>query len=701
MLILKNETDEVVRLPIIESDVREVAFEDRLSDLIGERYQSWKIGEIIFIHASTGLGKTYFILICLYEYAKRQNVEIVIIVNRRLLKEQIWEEVRKHDLKMNEREIQLHLFTYQELEGDGEQVEWKKDVVRRCRYIVCDECHYFLSDSTFNPGVQRSFDFITSLYIGATLIFLSATMSFVRPQIEKRVWQLYQQHVNLWENKRKRYEKTAIDDCRFKKNGDERSLGAFVNKLEEKEKSLKYQEDMRDYKEQMIAPNIREYQFFRDISANVEVRFFRIPDDIIGQIGKSSSSEKWLIFVSSKSIGQKMRENLIESGIDKQKVVYVDADYDTLRTADDSVRKEAQCEVSNIVKTGIFQCDVLITTAVLDNGVNICDNRVKNIVLLTDDRVEFQQMLGRKRFTCQDERLNLFICTGDQSIFRKRSDTYFRIYWAICEKRELSLPMTNEMLLKEPFETAHFLKSYFTFDGCKYYGNELALEAIRRKQLYCSKVEQGLMNDENFFLKEQLEWLGIEYTKEWKKWADISVSQEEIDEIQRKLQDLYDAGGVIDKETFSEFGQMLMKIVAKIDSKNFSGKSGSITTVEKALGLREEWCDFQIRSFGDRKTYYEILLKGKAYSNFPVNFTLDTLKKLVEDNSTGDMCEIYRKLFKTDVPQCLADDTDSLQIFLNNKLKNHPGLEGCIIKSSGKGKTRKFVVGKRPNSTLA
>ena len=41
------------KLPVLESDIRQVGFDDRLSDLIGERYQQWKTGELIFIHAST------------------------------------------------------------------------------------------------------------------------------------------------------------------------------------------------------------------------------------------------------------------------------------------------------------------------------------------------------------------------------------------------------------------------------------------------------------------------------------------------------------------------------------------------------------------------------------------------------------------------------------------------------------------------
>ena len=123
--------------------------------------------------------------------------------------------------------------------------------------------------------------------------------------------------------------------------------------------------------------------------------------------------------VSSKNIGQQIRDRLLEDATTPKKVVYIDAEYDEICGTEDEVRKQAQQEVSNIVRTGLFQCDILITTAVLDNGVNIKDEKVKNIVLMTDDEDEFLQMMGRKRFINQDEILNLFISMGDIGQFKK------------------------------------------------------------------------------------------------------------------------------------------------------------------------------------------------------------------------------------------------------------------------------------------
>lgn len=49
----------------------------------------------------------------------------------------------------------------------------------------------------------------------------------------------------------------------------------------------------------------------------------------------------------------------------------------------------------------------------------------------------------------------------------------------------------------------------------RYLANDLAFEALQTKYKFCRDVSEGLSYDESFFLKRQLEWLGMEYTPEW------------------------------------------------------------------------------------------------------------------------------------------------------------------------------------------
>lgn len=61
--------EEMKQLSVISFDVRKVAFDETVADLLGEDYKKWNTADVIFISASTRLGKTYWVMNVLYEYA--------------------------------------------------------------------------------------------------------------------------------------------------------------------------------------------------------------------------------------------------------------------------------------------------------------------------------------------------------------------------------------------------------------------------------------------------------------------------------------------------------------------------------------------------------------------------------------------------------------------------------------------------------
>ena len=404
-----EDLENLEKLPVTEVEASNVRFCDTLSGILGSRYETWEKRDIVFIHAPTGFGKTFFCLEELYEWAMKQGVEIAILVNRRLLKEQLRKDIREHDLRMNRREIFLHLFSYQQLEADGEDAERCREILKSCRYIICDECHYFLMDALFNPGVQRSFDFISTLYTDTTLVFMSATMEHIRPLIEKHILELQKSRMAECEKEKKEYDDGVYEKCRYKRNGQERSFMKSTEEYEKARKSWEYQEQMEFYEKQIALPRIREYRYIRDMVDKITVKYFQAEEGLTDLIAGGSLPGKWLVFVPSKKFGKKIREGVIEKGVDARKIAYIDAEYDAFSAADESVRQRAREEVHNIVQTGRLQCQILITTSVLDNGVNIKDSQVTNIVLMTENEDEFMQMLGRRRFTSQNETINLFI----------------------------------------------------------------------------------------------------------------------------------------------------------------------------------------------------------------------------------------------------------------------------------------------------
>lgn len=114
--------------------------------------------------------------------------------------------------------------------------------------------------------------------------------------------------------------------------------------------------------------------------------------ELVSRICKTPEDEKWLIFVSSKQAGAKLKRALTDS----HKCV-------AFLTAND--KKSAVWE--HLTSESCFIGHVLIATKVLDNGVNIIDPAVKHIVLPFCYWIDFKQMLGRLRVS-SDQVVNVY-----------------------------------------------------------------------------------------------------------------------------------------------------------------------------------------------------------------------------------------------------------------------------------------------------
>lgn len=141
----------------------------RIRDIISmSEIIKWKMNDIVTLLAGTGSGKSSFIKNELYSYAKLVNKKILILVHRSNCKEQFLNEI-KSILK----EKIITIKTYQKLEYDFFNNKEKIDL-SLYDYIVCDEFHYFLSDSRFNENTEISLELILG-QSNAVKIFMSAT----------------------------------------------------------------------------------------------------------------------------------------------------------------------------------------------------------------------------------------------------------------------------------------------------------------------------------------------------------------------------------------------------------------------------------------------------------------------------------------------------------------------------------------------
>lgn len=132
----------------------------------------------------------------------------------------------------------------------------------------------------------------------------------------------------------------------------------------------------------------------------VDLHFFRDLKEIEGVIG-AKASEKTLVFVDSRDRGQEFAREL------GSRATYLDA------------ASKGTKAMTKLLKENRFDTQALVTTKVLDCGVNIWDEKLRNVVVMTDDRVSMIQMLGRKRRK-PGERVNLYVCDMSPKVIAKR-----------------------------------------------------------------------------------------------------------------------------------------------------------------------------------------------------------------------------------------------------------------------------------------
>lgn len=423
----------------------------------------WGGGDEVFIQTPTGSGKTTFILEVLAKCAVEKSKEVLLLVNRRLLKAQICQELaREHGvLSMSDEEVEkIHefggvtVYTYQEIQEELKRKPYPMGTLfaQRFRYVVFDESHYFLEDSMFNRGIPYILEVLPKIK-NATKIFLSATGEEVFPFLMRIM------HTDM----------TLLRNL-VSWNADEIIV---------------------EFHERFFTGG-RIFQYQQQPVFNVhDVRYFRNVDEIVEKINEDKSEEKWMVFVNNKIEAAKIKENF------RKNFLYVDAD-----------EKENNSVKQQIVKNSRFEQKVLITTKVLDNGINLKDKSLKNIVLLATEKTEFIQMLGRKRFEKGEGGVHLFLMA--------RGTQYFNFILA----RKIR-PMVNfigeiqkdSRFRQERMDDADFYEScqkMAIIENGRITVSKAAIEKIRLTQNFCKEMLEKLRENPHALVLEQLSWIGKE-----------------------------------------------------------------------------------------------------------------------------------------------------------------------------------------------
>ncbi|MFI3176199.1 MAG: DEAD/DEAH box helicase family protein [Eubacteriales bacterium] len=129
----------------------------------------------------------------LVEYAYSNGVKILYLVNRKVLKKQLDNEIREmnKNLVFNIDDV-ISVNTYQCIEQQLKESRRKNKGVENWgfrgydySYIIFDEIHYFYSDSLFNANTYQSYEFLINSFSGSIKIFLSATMENIIDRIRE------------------------------------------------------------------------------------------------------------------------------------------------------------------------------------------------------------------------------------------------------------------------------------------------------------------------------------------------------------------------------------------------------------------------------------------------------------------------------------------------------------------------------------
>lgn len=402
---------------------------EHLSDYITEiDIEAWKSETPVFISAQTGTGKNYFIQQVLIKnliennLKQKRNDKILILSNRIALNRQ-WKRGVINDLStLTGEKFDVDLYTDEGMDrnlkkfGNVYLYSYKQflsaDILKvEFKYIVCDECHYFTSDSTIEPQTNEILEkLINGFEVRPIRIYMSATMDVVFEPIIRTEYQLIDSNISFIEKIKKSLDdniqlsaetRIKIHNAAVNYNTNFISIaGGYINQLLSDKEQWKrlYDDNIKKSCLNVYFYYIkREYLYISNVQyySNDEIILNKIVTDI-----KENPSSKWVVFVPTKSMGQEWRKKIKETSAECS-CVFISAD-------SRKNNKEAKEEFSRIVNTGTFNSKVLIATSTLDNGINIRDSNIKNIVIDFFDETEFLQMLGRIR-VCKEDEINLFI----------------------------------------------------------------------------------------------------------------------------------------------------------------------------------------------------------------------------------------------------------------------------------------------------
>ncbi len=403
----------------------------------------WSPENPVMIDAPTGLGKTTFVKNVLLPLAQKHQTNILIVSNRIAL-----------SLQQKKNFLDSINSKYLKLLSDNGIVEQK--IFENIGFVTYQGLLSFVKDDSNKDWIQN----VEYLIADEAHFFTSdAVFNYNCNKILEKIVSVFHKAIRIY------LTATSWD---------------ILYPLAQAE--IKFYKNLSDeYNRKFYDVFIpKRYAFYYCFDRNYDqynIHFFEHMDFLFKII--SEDEGKWMIFLD-----QKARKDEFEEKFDGQ-CSYLDAS-----------RKNTK-EFQNLISTESFEKKILLTTSVLDCGINIHDPALKNIVIFNDDRCSVMQMTGRKRLT-PNETVNVWIFEVNKDMIEARKDLlneYLTLenQFEDCIKRiEMSPKQSSKIfrtfisqLWNNPNPN---IRNLFQIFENKAYKNNLAFFKINRKVNFYKRI---------------------------------------------------------------------------------------------------------------------------------------------------------------------------------------------------------------------
>ena len=477
-----------------------------INEVLSFNEEDLKDPDPILIQAPTGFGKTWWVLNVILTFllliggkmllvsnrvavSIQQKLAVVKIVegkNSKWTKPPYSQILRdKEDfevVKGSKKDSVAKIMTYQRLK-EFLDTEEGQTYANQVTVVVADECHYFTSDSPFNRDTAKLLDIFPLLFKKAKRIYLSATPEDVIVPLAEKELQIP--------------EGMTLERM-------ESVIGGIPRRHYKTPKAREY-------------PSIKWYRFVSAKYATLPVRYFNEYRDLLEEI-KATGNEGWLIFVQSKEEGRKLVE---EIGSD---ACFISAD-----------SKDSE-EWQTLLSEEKLPCRILVTTSVLDCGININDGNLKHVVIPYVDRAMFMQSLGRKRFKDAPQ-FTLYVKAVDKQrlnglMKQNRDLVILADKIEDMEENGKDINRVVDELLDSNISQARLALVYYKKSERKWRLNYLYAHKLPRQQLFYQSLKVAVdQHGKSAFPRLVHQWLGQPDASDDRNWLGYSAANEDMQEL--------------------------------------------------------------------------------------------------------------------------------------------------------------------------